>query len=366
MTETVECAVIGAGVVGLAVARALAQSGRDVLILEAAPTFGTGVSARSSEVLHAGIYYAPGSEKARFCAPGAKRLRHYLEERAIGFRPTGKLIVAQAGEEAALDALKATGEANGVEGLTLLTAAQARALEPELSLSAALWSPATGILDSHGLMLSLLADAEAAGADLATHSPALSGRLADDGIEIAIGGRDPCRLRARYVVNAAGLGAQALASRIDGLPAQTVPPLYFCKGSYFLPEGRAPFSRLVYPTPSQAGLGIHYTLDLAGQGRFGPDTEWIETENYTLDESRGQSFRAAIERYWPGLGQRELRPGYAGIRPKIQAPDDPARDFAILGPKDHGVTGLVNLFGIESPGLTACLAIATHVEELLS
>lgn len=366
MTETVECAVIGAGVVGLAIASTLAQSGRSVLILEAAPTFGAGVSARSSEVLHAGIYYAPGSLKARFCVEGAKRLRHYLEERAIGFCPTGKLIVAQAGEEATLDALKATGEANGVEDLTLLTAAQARALEPELSLSAALWSPATGILDSHALMLSLLADAEAAGADLATHSPALGGMLTDDGIEIAVGGRDPCRLRARCVVNAAGLGAQALASRIDGLPAQTVPPLHLCKGSYFLPEGRAPFSRLVYPTPSQAGLGIHYTLDLAGQGRFGPDTEWIETENYALDESRGQSFRAAIERYWPGLGQRELRPGYAGIRPKIQSPGDPARDFAILGPKDHGVTGLVNLFGIESPGLTACLAIATHVEELLS
>ena len=366
MTETVECAVIGAGVVGLAVARALAQSGRDVLILEAAPTFGSGVSARSSEVLHAGIYYAPGSLKARFCVEGAKRLRRYLEERAIGFRATGKLIVAQSGEEATLDALKATGEANGVEGLVLLTAAQAREMEPALSLSAALWSPATGIFDSHGLMLALLADAEAAGADLATHSPALGGKVTDDGVEIAVGGQDPCCLRARYVVNAAGLGAQSLASRIEGLPARSVPPLHLCKGSYFLPEGRAPFSRLVYPTPSQAGLGVHYTLDLAGQGRFGPDTEWIEAENYTLDESRGHAFRAAIARYWPGLGQRDLRPGYAGIRPKIQAPGDPARDFAILGPKDHGVTGLVNLFGIESPGLTACLSIATHVEELLS
>ncbi len=360
--ERIDCAVIGAGVVGLAAARALAMAGREVMVLEAGAAVGRGVSSRSSEVIHAGMHYPAGSLKARLCVAGNRMLRELAARRGVPFRMLGKLIVAtEPAEEAILAGILAKGRANGVEGLTAISAAEAAAMEPELRCTAALWSPSTGIVDSHALMLALRREAEEHGAAIVLRSPVLGGRARRDGAEIEVGGAEPARFLARTVVIAAGLAGCRVARSL-GLPG--VPRDYLCKGSYFALTGRMPFQRLVYPVPVAAGLGVHYTLDMAGRGRFGPDVEWTEREGYAVDPRRGDSFYAAIRRYWPGLPDGSLEPAYAGIRPKISAPGEPAADFAVHGPGDHGVPGVVALYGIESPGLTASLAIAELVKEM--
>ncbi len=366
MTDRVDCAVIGAGVIGLAVARAMALAGLEVVVLESADAIGTGTSSRNSEVIHAGMYYPNDSLKARFCVEGNGLLREFLAAHGVAHAMTGKLIVAaDEAEEQRLAGIFDNGQANGVVGLEQMSGSRARAMEPELRCCAALWSPSTGILDTHGYMLALLGDIESHGGALALKSPVQGGRAGENGILLDVGGTEPCRLECRRVINAAGLGAQRLAAAIAGLPAERVPPLHLCKGNYFLLSGRRPFSHLVYPVPEAGGLGVHFTLDLGGQGRFGPDVEWVERESYEVDASRGDRFYASIRRYWPGLPDGALRPGYAGVRPKIQGPGQAACDFVIDGPDDHGIPGLVNLFGIESPGITASLAIARHVSEIL-
>lgn len=365
--ESVDSVVIGAGAVGLAVARALALAGRDVVVLEMESTIGTGTSSRNSEVIHAGIYYPRGSLKAGLCVSGRRALYPFLSEHGVPHRRCGKLIVATDPEHIpGLEKLRLQGAANGVADLRMLSGAQARALEPALDCVAALESPSTGILDSHGFMLALLGEAEDRGAVIAYRSPLLKGRIAGgDGFELEVGGAESMRLLARVVVNSAGLAAQNLAGRLEGFPRERLPPSYYCKGNYFSLSGRSPFARLIYPAPEAAGLGVHLTLDLAGQARFGPDVEWVEHIDYDVDPRRAQSFYAAIRRYWPKLQDGALRPAYSGIRPKIQPRGEPSRDFLIQGPRDHGIPGLVNLFGIESPGLTAALAIGEHVRQLL-
>lgn len=360
--ESVDCVVIGAGVVGLAVARALAQQGREVVILEAENTFGTITSARNSEVIHAGIYYPAGSLKARLCVRGKAMLYDYCASHQIAHQRCGKLIVATSpAQVGTLEGIRAKAAANGVGDLRLLSREQALELEPNLQCEAALLSPSTGIVDSHGLMLALLGDAEHAGAMLAVCSPVRSGAVTAGGIVLEVGGDTATTLLARTVVNAAGLTAPELARRIDGMPVAHVPPQLYAKGCYFTLAGRAPFSRLIYPVPEAAGLGVHLTLDLGGQARFGPNVRWIDEIEYGVDPHDADSFYDEVRRYWPALADGALQPGYAGIRPKISGPGEPAADFRIDGPAVHGVPGLVNLFGIESPGLTASLAIGEAV-----
>ena len=360
--ERLDAVVIGAGVVGLAVARALALAGREVVVLEAADAIGTETSSRNSEVIHAGIYYPPGSLKARFCVAGKHALYRYCDERGIPYRRCGKLLVATAENQLPkLHAIRQQAEANGVTDLQPLTAAEARALEPALRCVAAHLSPSTGVVDSHAFMLALQGDAESRGAMVAFKSPVTGGAVRDDGIEIATGGAEPLRVVARTVVNSGGLHAQRIAASLAGFPRAHVPPTYYAKGNYYSLVGRSPFSRLVYPMPNEAGLGVHITIDLGGQARFGPDVEWIDTIGYDVDPRRADSFYAAIREYWPGLEDGRLAPGYSGIRPKIAGPKDKAADFVVAGPRDHGVPGLVNLFGIESPGLTCSLAIGDAV-----
>jgi L-2-hydroxyglutarate oxidase LhgO len=360
--ERVECAVIGAGVVGLAVARALALAGREVLVLESEDAFGTATSARNSEVIHAGIYYPPGTAKARLCVAGRDALYRYCAERGLPHRRCGKLIVAtDKAQHAKLEAILAQAHANGVPDLAWLDANEAHAMEPQLHCTRALLSPSTGIIDSHALMLSLLGDAEAKGAVLALRAPVQRGELRDDGVLLQVGGADPMELLAGCVVNAAGLHAHSIARALDGFPAARLPPQGYAKGNYYALAGRSPFSRLVYPVPEAAGLGVHLTLDMAGQARFGPDVEWVQTIDYRVDPARADGFYAAIRRYWPDLPDGALSPGYAGIRPKLHGPEGGNADFLIQGPSVHGVAVLVNLFGIESPGLTASLAIADEV-----
>jgi L-2-hydroxyglutarate oxidase LhgO len=363
----VDCAVIGAGVIGLACARRIAEAGREVLILEAESEIGSGISARNSEVIHAGIYYPTGSLKARLCVAGRERLYAYCAEHGVTTRRLGKLVVATtAAQVPALHALMEQARANGVDDLALLAADEARRLEPELSCVAAFHSPSTGIIDTHGLMLSLLGEAEARGAALARHAPVTRGWIENDGrVTLAIGGAEPMQVTARMLVNAAGLGAQAIAQSLEGYPAVRIPPLHYAKGSYFSLSGRSPFSRLIYPMPEAAGLGVHLTLDLAGEARFGPDVEWVDRLDYDVDPRRSQAFYAAIRTYWPALRDGALQPAYAGIRPKIQAPGAAAADFRVDGPEVHSLPGQVHLFGIESPGLTSCLAIADEVAERL-
>ncbi|WP_428485513.1 NAD(P)/FAD-dependent oxidoreductase [Rhodopila sp.] len=363
--ETVDCVVAGAGVVGLAVARALALAGREVILLEAAEGIGTETSSRNSEVIHAGIYYPANSLMAQSCVAGRRRLYEYCAEKGVPHRNCGKLIAAtNTREDALLAGIKQRAEANGVEGMRVLTASEAIALEPNLSCTSALLSPTTGIIDSHTYMVALLGDAENAGAVPVFHSPVLSGRVAGRQIEIDVGGADPMTLRCRVLVNSAGLHAPGLAGRIAGMPSDRVPTAYYAKGNYFTLSGRSPFSRLIYPVPVPGGLGVHLTVDLGGQARFGPDVEWIDSIDYTVDPSRSDSFYAAVRTYWPGLKDGALQPGYSGIRPKIVAKGAAGQDFVVQGPQTHGVAGLINLFGIESPGLTASLALADHVLEV--
>ena len=362
--DTIDCLVIGAGVIGLAAARALARAGREVIVVEAEAAIGSGASSRNSEVIHAGIYYPTGLRKTRLCVEGKAMLYDFCRGYGVPHRRCGKLIVAaDEAETARLAALETQAKANGVRDLVWLTGKEARALEPALKAERALLSPSTGIVDSHALMLALIGDAEAHGAMVALETPVISGRAADGGVVIETGGAEPMRLKAALVVNAAGLGAQAVASAIEGMPADRIPTLHLAKGNYFSLSARSPFSRLVYPMPAEGGLGVHLTLDLAGQARFGPDVEWIETINYSVDPQRCESFYAAIRTYWPDLPDGALQPAYAGIRPKIARPGGSSTDFLIQTDDDHGVRGLVNLFGIESPGLTACLAIAQEVAE---
>jgi L-2-hydroxyglutarate oxidase LhgO len=368
VVEDLDAVVIGAGVVGLAVARALARAGRDVVVIEALDAIGQVTSARNSEVIHAGLYYPTGSLKARLCVAGKRLLYDYCAERGVAHRRCGKLVVAAHAQQADhLQLLAQQARANGVDDVQLLSGEQARRMEPALAAQAALWSPSTGIVDSHGLMLALLGDAQEQGAMLALKSPVLRGEVTPQGIVLDVGGEQPMRIRARSVVNAAGLAACDIARSIDGLAADVVPRAYRCKGSYFSLAGKAPFSRLVYPVPEAGGLGVHLTLDLGGQARFGPDVQWLgadEAVDYAVDARRGEGFYAAIRRYWPSLPDGALLPAYSGVRPKISGPGEPAADFIVQGPAVHGVPGLVNLFGIESPGLTASLAIGDIVRDL--
>ena len=361
--EEVDCIVVGAGVVGIAVARALAQAGREVIVLDAAEGIGTETSSRNSEVIHAGIYYPRDSLMARFCVQGRRMLYAFCRARGVPFDNCGKLIVATSAEEdARLAGIKARAEANGVEGMRLLSAAQAREMEPNLHCTGALLSPTTGIIDSHAYMLALQGEAEAAGAVFVFHSPVTGGRVRADGVELEVGGADPMRLACRLMINSAGLHAPALARSIVGIPTQLIPREYYAKGNYFTLAGRSPFARLIYPVPVPGGLGVHLTIDLGGQARFGPDVEWIDGLDYTVDPRRADSFYDAVRRYWPDLRDGALQPGYAGIRPKIVPQGAPGQDFVLQDPRVHGVSGLVNLFGIESPGLTAAIAVAEEVK----
>jgi len=362
--DRVECVVVGAGVVGLALARKLAQSGREVVVLEAEDRIGTGISSRNSEVIHAGIYYPKGSLKARLCVAGNRALYAYCAEHRVDHRRCGKLIVAtETSQVEALRQLQARAAANDVADLQWLDAGAALRLEPRLHCMAALLSPNTGIIDSHGLMRALCLEAETAGASVVLKSPVLGGRATPQGLEVQIGGGEPMTLLARRVFNAAGLGALGVAHAIEGIRPASLPPLprRFAKGNYFSLTGAAPFSRLVYPIPPLGALGVHLTLDLAGQARFGPDVEWIDREEYDVDPHRADSFYAEVRKYWPGLPDGSLQPAYAGIRPKLHGPGEPMPDFLIQREADHGVPGLVNLLGIESPGLTACLALVDEV-----
>ena len=367
MAADIDCVVLGAGVVGLAVARELSMAGREVLVVEATEAIGTGTSSRNSEVIHAGIYYPRGSLKAQLCVAGKHMLYDYCIERGIPHQRLGKLIVAATPEQSGqLAAIAQRATLNGVDDLYQISGAQARELEPALVCDAALVSPSTGIVDSHALMLSLQGDAENHGAQCVFHTPFRAGQVLDSGeFLLQFDGADAMELTANCVVNATGLSAPSVARKLLGQPQQHIPQAYFCKGSYFTLSGRSPFSRLIYPMPDNAGLGVHLTLDLGGQAKFGPDTEWIDREDYTLDARRADTFYEAVRRYWPALPDGALNPGYTGIRPKIVGAGVPAADFVIAGPSTHGIPGLINMFGIESPGLTACLALAQTTRSAL-
>jgi L-2-hydroxyglutarate oxidase LhgO len=359
----VDCIVIGAGVIGLSVARAVARGGREVIVIERERRAGLHLSSRNSEVIHAGIHYPPGSLKAQLCVRGKELLYSYCQAHGVGFRRCGKLtLAASAAEEDKLKALDVNARANGVE-LEWLDAAQARRLEPELHCAMALLSASTGIIDSAALLQSLLGDAESHGATLAFGTAVTALRLLGDGIEVCVDAEPRASVHARWVVNCAGLSAAAIAASIADFPRAAIPSMYFAKGNYFALPGRAPFAHLIYPVPGMSGhLGVHLTLDLAGSARFGPDLQWLEAmdagaPDYSVDAKRASAFIAAIRDYWPALPAERLSPAYAGIRPKLSGVDQAARDFLISGPADHGFPGMINLFGIESPGLTSCLAL---------
>ena len=373
MSDHVETIVIGAGVVGLAIARKLAMAGQEVVILDRGPDYGAETSSRHSEVIHAGLYYATDSIKAQACVVGKHQLYAYMKDHGVEHRQLGKLIVAtDPGEIPALEKIKTQAEVNGVMDLTWLTPAQVRQQEPALSCVAALWSPSTGILDSHGLMTAYLGDAEDHGAMLALNTAVTAGSVTNAGFEIETGGEAAMRLSCTNLILAAGHGAQPLAKAITGIPGDSIPAQHFCKGSYYSLSGvKNPFSTLIYPAPNTASLGVHVTLDLGGQCRFGPDQEWLEDKaalvptDYDVEPHRADGFYAAVRKYWPGLPDNALVPGYAGIRPKIQAPEEPGHDFILQNHNDHGVPGLVALYGIESPGVTSSLALADRVAEKL-
>ena len=362
--EKLDAVVVGGGVVGLAVARALAQSGREVVILEAEDAIGTHTSSRNSEVIHAGIYYPKGSLKARSCVAGKELLYEYCVAHGVPHRRSGKLIVATSQEQVGeLENIQKKAHANGVTDVVWMTREQVRALEPEISCVAGLYSPSTGIIDSHALMLAYLGDAEERGAMLALKTHLLGAQVNGDGFVVHT---DQMDVACNVLVNSGGLRAPSIAKLVEGYPAEKAPREFYAKGNYYSLARRSPFSRLVYPVPEPGGLGVHVTLDLAGQARFGPDVEWVERIDYTVDPKRSERFYAAIRKYWPGLPDGALSPGYAGIRPKTAGPKEPAPDFEVQGPSVHGVPGLVHLFGIESPGLTASLALAGMVVEELS
>lgn len=369
--EYVDCVVIGAGVVGLAVARELALAGREVIVLEAEAAFGTHTSARNSEVIHAGLSYPQGSLKARLCVEGRKRLYEYCAERGVAHRRIGKLIVATEDKDrAGLDKYRTLGEAAGVEDLRLVGRDELAEMEPEVQAVAGLYSPLTGIVDSHGLMLSLLGDAENAGASLVLRSPVKAGRITEDGLLLEVGGEEPMSLHCSLVINAAGLYAHKVAACIEGLSADFIPQVHYAVGQYFTLSGPTPFRHLVYPVSRESSERVHVTLDLAGQCKFGPDLRWIDSVDYSFEPSREAAFYQGIRRYYPGLADGALVPGYTGIRPRLDRPGAPLHgappDFRIEGAPTHGCPGLVNLFGIESPGLTSCLAIGAYVRALVS
>jgi len=370
--DRIDAVVVGAGVVGLACARELALRGLETLVLEADAGIGNGTSSRNSEVIHAGLYDAAGSLKATLCVAGRRLLYPYCEARGVGHRRCGKLVVAAtAAQVEPLRAIEARARANGVEGLRWLSGAEAREIEPALRGEAALLSSVTGIVDSHALMLAYLGDLEHAGGGLVVRSPVEGATVTREGFAVRVGGAEPMEIETRVLVNAAGLHAQALARRVEGLDAAHIPRAWFAKGNYYALAGRSPFTRLVYPVPEPGGLGVHLTLDLAGQARFGPDVQWLldatsaDAIDYAVDPQRSDLFYAAIRRYWPELKDGALTPAYSGVRPKLQGPGEPVRDFMLQGPQAHGVPGLLNLYGIESPGLTASLALAAEAARRL-
>lgn len=366
--DQIDAVVVGAGVVGLAVARALAMSGRDVVIVEREGAIGMGVSSRNSEVIHAGHYYDADSLKARLCVRGRHLLVAYCQERGIAHRICGKLVVATTeAEKPKLQNLLQRGQVNGVEDLRLISREEALEMEPSLHCVAALASPRTGIVDTHAYMTSLLGDAEAHGAMLALKSPFAGARREGSRWIFRTGGDEPFEMATRLIVNCGGLAAQTIAGAIDGFPAAAIPTQHVAKGHYFALAGRSPFSRLIYPVPVDGGLGVHLTLDLGGQARFGPDVQWLpfgtpeSALDYAVDATRAANFEADIRRYWPTLPAGSLQPAYTGVRPKISGPGQPAADFCVSGPAQHGTEGIVNLFGIESPGLTSSMALAERV-----
>jgi L-2-hydroxyglutarate oxidase LhgO len=370
--DQIQTVVLGAGVVGLAVARELALQGQEIVLLEAADAFGTGTSSRNSEVIHAGIYYPAGSLKAKLCVQGRHMLYAYCKERQIPHKACGKLIVATSVQQLEqLSSIQAKANANGVLGadqLRLLTAQEAQSMEPDLQCEAALWSPGTGIIDSHALMLSYLGDFENAGGILALNSAFSSAQIVRSSgtKQFIVRTQDGTEILAQNVINSTGLSAPNTARQFEGMDLANLPRAYYAKGNYFSLAGRSPFSRLIYPVPEAAGLGVHLTLDMAGQAKFGPDVEWVDSpDKLDVDPSRGDAFYAEVRKYWPGLKDGALMPSYSGIRPKINSPQEMAADFCIMGPANHGVRGLVHLLGIESPGLTSSLAIARQVSQAL-
>ena len=371
--EQVDCVVIGAGVVGLAVAREMALQGRETILLERENAFGTISSARNSEVIHAGIYYPKDSLKAKLCVEGNHLLYEYCRSHQVATQPYGKLIVAS--DEQQIDDLQAIlykAQNNGVPEIKFISGDEATQLEPKLKCSAAILSSSTGIVDSHGFMLSLLGGFEDAGGMIAYQSPLISakpiGSGGEGGFELNIGGPDGMKLQTQLLINCAGMSAPAVAHRIEGLHPEQIPKAYFAKGNYFSLSGKSPFTHLIYPIPEPGGLGVHLTLDMGGQAKFGPDVEWLDIENeaqidYTVNPKRGDGFYEAVRRYWPDLKDHALQPDYSGVRAKIVPPNSPAGDFCFNAPQDHGLQGLYNLYGFESPGLTSSIAIARYLEE---
>jgi L-2-hydroxyglutarate oxidase LhgO len=361
MADRVDCVVVGAGVVGLAVARALAQRGREVLLLEAETQPGTITSARNSGVIHAGLYYTPGSCKARFCVAGNRAMYEYCKSRGVEHQDCGKLIVANGDEEEqVLLHLLERAHVNDVHGVRLVSGTEAHKMEPEVRCTAALHCPTSGIVDQHPYMLALQGDMENAGGTLVCECTVESLSRLADGWLIRTGGAAATEIEARFVVNSAGLGAVDLLNRIEGYPGEKIPTMHLGRGNYFTVAARSPFKHLIYPVPHAAGLGIHATLDLGKRVRFGPDVEWIDRIDYSVNVTRAPLFYDAIRRYWPKLADGALVPDYTGIRPKLHGPGEPQPDFRIESVADHGLPGLVNLLGIESPGLTSSLAIGDY------
>ena len=366
MAERVDCVVVGAGVVGLAIARRLARAGREVLVIEATEGIGNGASSRNSEVIHAGIYYTPGSLKAQVCVAGKHKLYRYCAERGVPHKRIGKLIVATHEDQIPqLAKYKEQAHSNGVSDLRWVSLPEARDMEPEVTFAAAVHSPSSGIIDSHSLMLAFQGDAENAGATCVFNSPVLSGRASGDFITLDIGGAEPMSIDCGTVINSAGLTAPQLAAAIQGVPAHTVPRTHYAIGHYFALSGKPAFSRLVYPVARSDWLGVHVTVDLSGRVKFGPDFNWIDRIDYRFDHSLEPAFYEAIRRYYPGLKDGALTPDYTGIRAKITGPGEPPADFVIHGAETHGIPGLINLFGIESPGLTSSMALADRVAAML-
>ncbi|MGQ0531199.1 MAG: NAD(P)/FAD-dependent oxidoreductase [Caulobacteraceae bacterium] len=358
--------VVGAGAVGLACAFAFAKRGDSVLVLERANRIGTGVSSRNSEVVHAGFYYPSGSLKARFCVEGRRALYQFMADHNVAFEKCGKLFVASNENEIpTIEKYARQGEVNGVENMRWLTGAEAKALEPQLRAVAAIEYLESGVMDAHGYMDALEGEIEAGGGTIVLNSPFLGATPEAEGFDIRVGGDAPTSVSSRNLIISAGLAAQACAAAVEGFPAARIPKQYLAKGNYFSLSMKAPFQRLIYPPPVPGALGTHYRRDLGGIARFGPDIEWITEENYVVDPSRGESFYEAIRTFWPGLPDGALTPDYVGIRPKIHGPGEPQPDFVLDSPADHGVAGLVCLFGIESPGLTSSLAIGEEVQRRL-